>query len=144
MTLLTRLYAHDTNAVKALEAVRVNPDFTSQIRNDLEFFIPQLCSFYIRGDFETPQDIVNLIVMACSSSFFFSHRIWFFFQALLIDMDDANSKELYKKSRVAMRGIKDCALQSKERLYLANSHDLINLIYQFNMIEYYPQLTEVD
>lgn len=44
-------------------------------------------------------------------------------------MNDTNSKDLYKRSRVAMRGIKDCALQSKERLYLANSQHLVGLIY---------------
>ena len=38
---LTRLYAHDSTAIKSLlEECRVNPDFTSPFRNDLEFFIP--------------------------------------------------------------------------------------------------------
>ena len=82
--------------------------------------------------------MINLIVMASSSSFFFSHRVWFFFQSLIINFDDVDSKELYKKSRVAMRGIKDACIQSKERLYLANSSDLIDLIYQFKLIEFYP------
>jgi hypothetical protein len=84
MSLMIRLYAHDSNALKQLESIRVNPDFTSQFRSDLEFFIPQLCSFYVEGDFEHPKDLVNLIVMAASSSFYFSHRTWFFFSSLLV------------------------------------------------------------
>lgn len=50
MTILIRLYAHDHSAIKHLEQVRVNPDFTSRFRSDLEFFIPQLCCFYLKGD----------------------------------------------------------------------------------------------
>ena len=88
MSLLVRLYAHDPKAIKALESIRVNPDFTSQFRSDLEFFITQLCSFYVQGDFEHPLELVNLIVMAASSSFYFSHRVWFFFQSLLIGQED--------------------------------------------------------
>lgn len=91
MTLLIRLYAHDKSAIEDLEKVRVNPDFTSEFRNDLEFFIPQLCSFYLRGDSEDPERLVNLIVMASSTSFFFSHRIWFYFQSMLFNQSSNNT-----------------------------------------------------
>ena len=40
LTLLIRLYAHDLSAIGDLERVRVNPDFTSSQRSDLEFYIP--------------------------------------------------------------------------------------------------------
>lgn len=83
MTLLIRLYAHDLSSIAALEQVRVNPSYTQQQRSDLEFYIPQLCSFYLRGDSEKPQLLVNLILLASSSSFFFAHRIWFYFQSML-------------------------------------------------------------
>jgi hypothetical protein len=49
---MMRLYAHQREAIKDLEQCRVNPDFTSVFRDDLEFFIPQLGSFYLKGDFE--------------------------------------------------------------------------------------------
>eukprot|EP00347_Sterkiella_histriomuscorum_P016779 403351884 len=142
LSLMTQLYAHDSTMVKKLEKKRINPDFTSPFRNDLEYFIPQLCSFYAKGDFEKPQDILNLMIMASGSSFFFSHRVWFFFQSLIINVEDEESKELYRKSRLALKGLKDACQNSKERLYLANSLDLIDLIYQFNLIEFYPQLSE--
>ncbi|CDW87840.1 phosphatidylinositol 4-kinase [Stylonychia lemnae] len=139
---LNLLYAHEKTAIKELEAVRVNPDFTSQFRSDLEFFIPQLCSFYVKGDHKFPEDLVNLIVMASSSSFFFSHRVWFFFQSMLIGSDN-ESKEMYKKSSLALRGIKDACLKSKERLYLANSSSIVKLIQQFGLLEQHPGLQEL-
>ena len=38
---LMRLYAHQTDAIKDLkELCRVNPDFNSHFRNDLEFYVP--------------------------------------------------------------------------------------------------------
>lgn len=143
LSLLTQLYAHDSTAVKKIEKKRINPDFTSQFRNDLEFFIPQLCSFYAKGDYEKPQDILNLTIMASGSSFFFSHRVWFFFQSLIINMEDEESKELYRKSRMALKGLKDACQNSKERLYLANSMDLVDLIYQSGLCEFYPQLSDI-
>ena len=81
---MMRLYAHQSEAIKDLEQCRVNPDFTSVFRDDLEFFIPQLGSFYLKVDFEHPEAIANLIVFAASASFFFAHRVWFFFQSTMI------------------------------------------------------------
>ena len=37
---LMRLYAHQSEAITELLKSRVNPDFTSPFRDDLEFFIP--------------------------------------------------------------------------------------------------------
>ena len=52
---LMRLYAHQSDAIRDLkELCRVNPDFSSQFRNDLEFFVPQMCTFFLRCDLEDP------------------------------------------------------------------------------------------
>lgn len=46
-----KLYAHQPDAIMQLETqCRINPDFGSPFRNDLEFFIPQICSFLLKGD----------------------------------------------------------------------------------------------
>jgi hypothetical protein len=110
MTVLIRLYAHDESAVKSLERVRVNPDFTSRFRNDLEFFIPQLCCFYLKGDSVVEEEIVNLLVMAANSSFFYSHRVWFFFQAMLFPDADPLSPKHQHKSHIVLKGIKDACI----------------------------------
>lgn len=160
LTLLVRLYAHDTKAIDDLEKVRVNPDFTSQFRSDLEFFIPQLCSFYLRGDFEDPERLVNLLVMASTSSFFFSHRIWFYFQSMIFsglgvavtatpatptpkqEGDQTTVKEQYKRTRVALAGIRDacCQEECKERLFLSNSGEIVELLKELRLIMEYPVL----
>jgi hypothetical protein len=47
---IVRLYRNKNDAVERLGHVRLNPDFTSKKGKDglcLEFFIPQLCSFYL-------------------------------------------------------------------------------------------------
>ena len=51
---MMRMYAHQPGAIADLEKCRVNPDFNSVFRDDLEFFIPQLCSFYLKGNLENP------------------------------------------------------------------------------------------
>ena len=38
--LIIRMYAHEPGAIKELEKCRINPNFSSLFRDDLEFFIP--------------------------------------------------------------------------------------------------------
>lgn len=38
--LIIRMYAHEPGAIKELEKCRINPNFNSLFRDDLEFFIP--------------------------------------------------------------------------------------------------------
>lgn len=90
---LIKLYAHKDDAIRDLEKCRINPDFNSKVRNDLEFYIPQICSVYIHGEIDDPNDLINLIVMASKSNIFFSHRIWFFFQSLMFTNDAVGKKQ---------------------------------------------------
>jgi hypothetical protein len=61
---MIRMYAHQPGAIKDLEKCRINPDFRSVFRDDLEFYIPQLCSFYLKGNFEDPKAIFNVMILA--------------------------------------------------------------------------------
>ena len=134
---LMRLYAHQPESISDLERCRVNPDFTSPFRDDLEFFIPQLCSFYLKGDFEKQSDLANLIVLASSTSFYFSHRVWFFFQSTMYqDFDE----DIYQKSRTILKSLKSVCLENIEKLYLANSKDIVSLIVDLNLTEFWPNL----
>jgi len=81
--LLTGLYAHEEGMVEDLMKCRINPDFTNFVRSDLEFFIPEISSFFLRGKFEEQQSLLNLMTSACSVSFFFSHRLYFFFKSVI-------------------------------------------------------------
>ena len=66
---LVQLYKHKESALKNLEKVRINPDFSRlQIRADLEFFLPQLCSFYLNNELSEveEQKMLDFMTMACS------------------------------------------------------------------------------
>lgn len=65
--ILMRLYAHQPSAIESLETLaRINPDFQSPFRNDLEFYISQLCVFLLRGDlgYVEHDQLLNLILVA--------------------------------------------------------------------------------
>ena len=94
---LLQLYAMREGAIRDLEQCRVNPDFNSPFRNDLEFYIPQLCSIYITGSLDDSNDLMNLILTASKQDIFFSHRIWFFFHSTIFTNDE-KSQEMKKAS----------------------------------------------
>lgn len=101
---LMRLYAHQTDAIKDLKDLcRVNPDFTSSFRNDLEFYVPQMLTFFLRCDLEDPQQLFDFILMASSADFFFAHRVWFFLQSSMIR---GMSTETIVTAQKVMRGLK--------------------------------------
>lgn len=69
------------------------------IRNDLEFYIPQLwynksllSTFLIFGDYKVVEDFLTFLCKACFASFFFAHRIIWFLKSIL----DANSQDNQK------------------------------------------------
>lgn len=51
-----------------------------------------------------------------------------------------NLNKTYNRSRGVLKGLKNVCLVNKEKLYLANSKDIVNLIYDLNLADYYPQL----
>ncbi len=46
----------------------------------------------------------------------------------------------YYRSRQILKALKNVCLESKDKLYLANSRDLINLIVELNLTEFWPTL----
>ena len=139
---LIRVYAHQGNAIKDLESqARINPDFTSHFRNDLEFYVPQICTFYLTGEMEQPQELYNLILLASSTDFFFSHRVWFHYQSSL--QRGLADRDRQVAERV-LRGLQSECMSAEsnpsELLYLANSQDIIRLLVDLNLGDFYPAL----
>ena len=68
--ILANIWAHKP-VIKYLENVRINPNLIRKervktlsniiIRNDLEFYIPQLCSFIIFGDNELVDELLSFL-----------------------------------------------------------------------------------
>jgi hypothetical protein len=139
--LLTRLYAHQEGIVEELSKCRINPDFTSYVRSDLEFFIPEISSFYLRGKFEEQQSLLSILTSACSMSFFFSHRLYFFFKSVI---STQGSVDVKSECLAAIQEIQEmCEYEKSENLlYLANSKDLIKYIKRLKVDGLYPNLQE--
>ena len=64
-------------------------------RSDLEFFIPQLCSFYLNPELTSieVEQLGEILSCACSINFFFSHRIWFFMRSSIDYVEDEEQRE---------------------------------------------------
>ena len=97
------------------------------------------------------EQLVNLIVSACSSDFYFSHRI--FFQLKSVTFESIND---IQKSAQQQKAVNDVfasiyemlsaqfggaeANEYVERLFLPNSRDFVRLLVNFNMVQFHPQL----
>ena len=97
--ILANLWAHK-QVIKDLEKVRINPNLIRKervktlsniiIRNDLEFYIPQLCSFIIFGDNELVDELLSFLCKSCYCSFFFAHRVIWFLKSMLTNDESHN------------------------------------------------------
>jgi phosphatidylinositol 4-kinase len=105
--ILANIWAHKP-VIKYLENVRINPNLIRKeriktlsniiIRNDLEFYIPQLCSFIIFGETELVDELLSFLCKSCYCSFFFAHRvIWFLKSMLSNDNHNENNSEMNHK-----------------------------------------------
>lgn len=97
---LIKLYSLSKDAVTSLSACRINPDMRAKVtqRRDLEFYIPQLLSFYVHGYFDNSEQLENLLLRAARSDHFFSHRILFFLRAFVLErLPDQEKAKQQKK-----------------------------------------------
>lgn len=76
---------------------------------------------------------------ACSASFFFSHRLYFFFKSVI---DTQGSVDVKSECLAAILEIQEmCEYEKPENmLYLANSKDLIKHIKKLRVDGLYPNL----
>ena len=80
---LINLFAHKY-VIDDLKKVRLNPNLIlleSGQRNDLEFYIPQLCNFNLFGGQEQVAQFFFFLCNACYASFFFAHRVYWFMRS---------------------------------------------------------------
>ncbi len=94
-TPLTKFFAKNQNAMDELKRVRLNPDLNKygKIRNDLEFYIPQLCTFILFGE---PNDVNEFFAFLCKAAnlnFFFAQRVHWFLSAM-INVEQEKKKEI--------------------------------------------------
>ena len=83
--LLTNLFVNEEDSISALETIRLNPNLVSEnkLRNDLEFYIPQLCTFLLFGEVKDIEEFFVFLCKVCNASFFFAHRVHWFLSAMI-------------------------------------------------------------
>ena len=135
--ILTNLFTNKSGSIAALESIRLNPNLVSanKLRNDLEFYIPQLCTFLLFGDIKAIEEFFVFLCQVCNASFFFAHRVHWFLSAMInaaqekresiitiLKMVNTVFKSPFKKSRNKI-----------EKFYIANSEEFIKYIKNNNL-----------
>ncbi|CAD8156732.1 unnamed protein product [Paramecium pentaurelia] len=85
LEVMIRLYISDnkTKAIEMLQRCRINPNFQMNlIRNDLEYYIPQLINFMVFHQQLQDDRLIEFIIKASSIDFFFAHLVYFQLKSL--------------------------------------------------------------
>ena len=108
--ILANIWAHKP-VIKYLESVRINPNLIRKerikalsniiIRNDLEFYIPQICSFIIFGDNELVDELLSFLCKSCYCSFFFAHRVIWFLKSMLSNEEIQNESNIEMNNKIS-------------------------------------------
>ena len=108
--ILANMWAHKP-VIKDLENVRINPNLIRKekvqtlsnviIRNDLEFYIPQLCSFIVFGEDELVDELLSFLYKSCYCSFFFAHRVLWFLKSMLSNEEINNGINMEMNNKIS-------------------------------------------
>ena len=159
-TILTKIWAYKS-VISDLEKVRINPNLihTKQtqnlnsivIRNDLEFYIPQLCSFVLFGDNIVIDELLSFLCNACYASFFFAHRVIWFLKSMIFH--NKESEKINLKINNILHVLQTIYKTDNKRnnqtkinnFVIAGSSQYIECINNFNKErESYPYITSSD
>ena len=130
--MLTKLFINEEDAIEGLKNIRLNPNLVSEnkLRNDLEFYIPQLCTFLLFGDFKALEEFFVFLCRVCNSSFFFAHRVYWFLSAMINSAQEKKDDVInYLKMINTLFKSEDKKKQKKiEKFYVTNSEKYIDYI----------------
>jgi len=136
---MVQLLKKSPKAVDHLQSIRINPKLSrsskkdaSKPRYDLEFYLPQILSHYLRHDLSTTEEslIKEFMIKACQTNIFFAHKTWFNLKASLINKE--NNTQVVKILQL-LSELEVIITQGPEKLYLASSDQLIKLVMKTNM-----------
>ncbi|CAD8062202.1 unnamed protein product [Paramecium sonneborni] len=97
LEVMIRLYISENKgkAIEMLQRCRINPNFESNlIRNDLEYFIPQLINFLVFHQQLSDERLISFINKASQIDFFFAHLVYFQLKSLSQIVAHNNKVEL--------------------------------------------------
>ena len=135
---LTNLFANaDDEAIEALGDFRLNPNLVSEnkLRNDLEFYIPQLCTFLLFGDIKAIEEFFVFLCKVCNASFFFAHRVHWFLSAMINAAQEKkqNIISILKMINTVFKSPSKKMKNKIDKFYIANSDDFIKYIKTNNL-----------
>ena len=135
--ILTNLFSNKDGSIEALESIRLNPNLVSanKLRNDLEFYIPQLCTFLLFGEMKAIEEFFVFLCKVCSASFFFAHRVHWFLSAMI------NASQTKKEDIINILKMINTLFRSENakrknkisKFYIANSNLFIKYIKTHNL-----------
>ena len=135
--ILTNLFSNKDGSIEALESIRLNPNLVSanKLRNDLEFYIPQLCTFLLFGEMKAIEEFFVFLCKVCSASFFFAHRVHWFLSAMI------NASQTKKEDIINILKMINTLFRSENakrknkisKFYIANSNPFIKYIKTHNL-----------
>ena len=142
---LINLFAHKF-VMEDLKKVRLNPNLfliESGKRNDLEFYIPQLCNFNLFGGQEQVAQFFYFLCNACFASFFFAHRVYWFMRSF----DNADYSEKIQHDLQFL----NCVFQSENHdnrylltnLFVAGSQKYIDYLNKYDYLPFYKKKFEL-
>ena len=130
--ILTNLFANADNAINSLENIRLNPNLVSEkkLRNDLEFYIPQLCTFLLFGEVKAVEEFFVFLCRVCSASFFFAHRVHWFLSAMINNAQDKREdiENMLKLISTVFKSEDKKKKNKIEKLYITNSESYVKYI----------------
>ena len=107
----------------------------NKLRNDLEFYIPQLCTFLLFGDIKAVEEFFVFLCKVCNASFFFAHRVHWFLSAMINAAQDKKQDivNILKMVNTVFKSPSKKMRNKIEKFYIANSDDFIKYIKHNNL-----------
>jgi len=135
--ILTNLFSNKDGSISALESIRLNPNLVSanKLRNDLEFYIPQLCTFLLFGEMKAIEEFFVFLCKVCNASFFFAHRVHWFLSAMINAAQDKKDDiiNILKMINTLFKSENKNRRNKLSKFYIANSNPFIKYIKSHNL-----------
>ena len=135
--ILTNLFTNKDGSIAALESIRLNPNLVSanKLRNDLEFYIPQLCTFLLFGEMKAIEEFFVFLCKVCNASFFFAHRVHWFLSAMINAAQDKKDDiiDILKMINTLFKSENQKKKAKLNKFYIANSSPFIKFIKSYNL-----------
>ena len=136
-TPLTKFFAKSEDAIDELKKVRLNPDLLNldKNRNDLEFYIPQLCSFILFNELKYIEEFFAFLCKAAYINFFFAQRVHWFLSAMIDIEEEKKDKiiSILQMINTLFRSENNSDQNNLINFYISMSDSYLNYIQENNL-----------